>query len=205
MKTGLHQSLTFVRWRYCQCFAIFCNCSSRNINSLFSNNISNFTITERFSSIGSVPVLTDENIIEVVERVVEYLRSRISSKVTIDVSGLQEVIIAQINAPLFEWVIENVIKNAVDAMVGVGHIKIHIMEGSDWKVFVDISDNGKGISPSKMKSVFNPGFTTKKRGWGLGLALAERIIENYHKGKIFVKSSEVDKGSTFRVVLNRTH
>ena len=162
-------------------------------------------ITERFSSIGSVPVLTDENIIEVVERVVEYLRSRISSKVTIDVSGLQEVIIAQINAPLFEWVIENVIKNAVDAMVGVGHIKIHIMEGSDWKVFVDISDNGKGISPSKMKSVFNPGFTTKKRGWGLGLALAERIIENYHKGKIFVKSSEVDKGSTFRVVLNRTH
>ena len=162
-------------------------------------------ITERFSSIGSVPVLTDENIIEVVERVVEYLRSRISSKVTIDVSGLQDVIIAQINAPLFEWVIENVIKNAVDAMVGVGHIKVHIMEGSDWKVVVDISDNGKGISPSKMKSVFNPGYTTKKRGWGLGLALAERIIENYHKGKIFVKSSEIDKGSTFRVVLNRTH
>lgn len=162
-------------------------------------------ITERFSSIGSVPVLADENIIEVVERVVQYLRSRISSKVSIEVSGLHDVIIAQINAPLFEWVIENVIKNAVDAMVGAGQIKIHILEGSDWKVFVDISDTGKGISPSKMKSVFNPGYTTKKRGWGLGLALAERIIENYHKGKIFVKSSELDKGTTFRVVLNRTH
>jgi nitrogen-specific signal transduction histidine kinase len=162
-------------------------------------------ITERFSSIGSVPVLKDENIMEVVTRVVEYLRTRISSKVSMEVSGMRSVIVAQINAPLFEWVIENVIKNAVDAMVGEGDIKIHVLEGSDWKVFVDISDTGKGIAPSKLKSVFNPGFTTKKRGWGLGLALAERIIENYHKGKIFVKSSELDKGTTFRVVLNRRH
>jgi signal transduction histidine kinase len=162
-------------------------------------------ITERFSSIGSVPVLKDENIMEVVNRVADYLRSRISSKVTLEVSGTQEDIIAQINPPLFEWVIENIIKNAVDAMAGVGMIKVNVIQGNDYKVFVDISDNGKGISPSKLKTIFNPGFTTKKRGWGLGLALAERIIENYHKGRVFVKSSEIDVGTTFRVVLNRAH
>lgn len=161
-------------------------------------------ITERFSSIGSIPVLNDENVIVIVRRVVDYLKSRISSKVEINVTALEDEIFAQLNPPLFEWVVENIIKNAVDAMSGDGSITINIIPGSDYKVFVDISDTGKGIPASKMKTVFNPGFTTKKRGWGLGLALAERIVENYHKGKIFVKSSEIDRGTTFRIVLNRT-
>lgn len=162
-------------------------------------------ITERFSNIGSVPKLKEENIILEVDRVLAYLRPRISTKVEMSVKGMHEAIYAQINVPLFEWVIENICKNAVDAMGGVGKIEIHVIEGSDWRVFVDITDNGKGIDPSKIKRVFNPGFTTKKRGWGLGLALAKRIIQNYHKGKIFVKSSSVEHGTTFRIVLNRNH
>jgi len=160
-------------------------------------------ITERFSNIGSVPKLKEEDIILEVERVLAYLRPRISSKVHMEVKGMHDHVFAQINVALFEWVIENVCKNAVDAMGGEGKIEINVMEGSEWRVFVDISDTGKGISPSKIKHVFNPGFTTKKRGWGLGLTLAKRIIENYHKGKIFVKSSVVDEGTTFRIVLNR--
>ena len=160
-------------------------------------------ITERFSSIGSVPVLTEHNVKDVVERVVNYLRPRISRKVDINLTSMYNDTIASMHPPLFEWVIENIIKNAVDAMGGEGNIKINIIEGSDWKVFIDISDNGKGITPSKLKQVFNPGFTTKKRGWGLGLALAKRIVDVYHAGKVFVKSSEVNKGTTFRIVLNR--
>jgi signal transduction histidine kinase len=150
-----------------------------------------------------VPKLKEEDIVLEVNRVIAYLRPRISSKVEMTVKGMHEQIFAKINAALFEWVIENICKNAVDAMGGVGKIEIKIMEGSDWRVFVDISDNGKGIDPSKLKRVFNPGFTTKKRGWGLGLALAKRIIENYHQGKVFVKSSNVQSGTTFRIVLNR--
>jgi len=152
-----------------------------------------------------VPKLKEEDIILEVERVLTYLRPRISRKVEMTVKGMHDQVYAQINVALFEWVIENVCKNAVDAMGGVGKIEINVMEGSDWRVFIDIADNGKGIDPSKLKRVFNPGFTTKKRGWGLGLALAKRIIENYHEGKIFVKSSSVDKGTTFRIVLNRNH
>lgn len=162
-------------------------------------------ITERFSNIGSVPKLKEEDIMLEVNRTLAYLRPRISTKVEMSVTGMHEKIFAQINVALFEWVIENVCKNAVDAMGGIGKIEINIMEGSDWRVFVDISDNGKGIESSKIKKVFNPGFTTKKRGWGLGLALAKRIIVNYHKGKIFVKSSSVEHGTTFRIVLNREH
>ncbi len=160
-------------------------------------------ITERFSNIGSVPKLSQEDIIFEVNRVLAYLRPRISSKVEMSVKGMHEKIYAQINVALFEWVIENICKNAVDAMGGIGQININVIEGSDWRVFIDITDNGKGIDPSKIKHVFNPGFTTKKRGWGLGLALAKRIIENYHQGKVFVKSSNIDKGTTFRIVLNR--
>jgi signal transduction histidine kinase len=162
-------------------------------------------ITERFSNIGSIPKLKEENIIVEVDKVLTYLRPRISRKVEMRVKGMHEKIYAQINVALFEWVIENICKNAVDAMGGEGKIEISIKEGSDWRVFVDISDNGKGIETSKIKRVFNPGFTTKKRGWGLGLALAKRIIVNYHKGKIFVKSSSIEQGTTFRIVLNRKH
>lgn len=160
-------------------------------------------ITERFSNIGSVPILNEENLVEVVLNTVNYLRRRISTKVTIEVDYMYDSIIANINTPLFEWVIENICKNAVDAMSGDGTLTIKIIEGSDWRVFVDISDTGKGIPKSKIKQVFQAGFTTKKRGWGLGLTLTRRIINIYHDGKIFVKNSEVDKGTTFRIILNR--
>jgi signal transduction histidine kinase len=115
------------------------------------------------------------------------------------VEALTQGITAQVNPPLFEWVIENLCKNAVDAMNGVGNIHIFILKGNEGKVFIDITDTGKGIPKSKIKQVFNPGFTTKKRGWGLGLTLAKRIIEKYHQGKIFVKSSEENTGTTFRI------
>ena len=160
-------------------------------------------ITERFSSIGSVPVLNEEDIVAIANKVADYLRTRVSSRVEITVESMHESVIGYVNAPLFEWVIENICKNAVDAMAGEGHITIKVQQASDWRIFIDISDTGKGISPAKIKQVFNPGFTTKKRGWGLGLALAKRIIENYHKGRIFVHSSETDKGTTFRIILNR--
>jgi nitrogen-specific signal transduction histidine kinase len=161
-------------------------------------------ITARFSSIGSVPVLNEEDIVAVAVRVADYLSTRISSRVRISVESMHDKVMGNINAPLFEWVIENICKNAVDAMSGVGVITIRIQEASDWRIFMDITDNGKGIPVAKLKQVFNPGFTTKKRGWGLGLALAKRIIENYHQGKIFVQSSEPEKGTTFRIVLNRS-
>jgi len=159
-------------------------------------------ITERFSNIGSVPVLKEELVVDILNNVVGYLRPRISTKVDIDVITISKDITAKINAPLFEWVIENMCKNAVDAMGGAGQIRIKVMHGSDNRVFVDVSDTGKGMPKSRVNQVFNPGFTTKKRGWGLGLTLAKRIIEVYHKGKVFVKESEENIGTTFRIILN---
>jgi len=156
-------------------------------------------ITERFSNIGSEPALKEVEIEQLINSVIDYLRSRISPKVVIEVEALTRGITAQVNPPLFEWVIENLCKNAVDAMNGVGNIHIFILKGNEGKVFIDITDTGKGIPKSKIKQVFNPGFTTKKRGWGLGLTLAKRIIEKYHQGKIFVKSSEENTGTTFRI------
>jgi signal transduction histidine kinase len=159
-------------------------------------------VTERFSSIGSVPVLKQENVVALVSNVVNYLRPRISSKVKMDVFTLSDNIQVMVHPPLFEWVIENLCKNAVDAIGSSGSIAVKILRGSDSKVFIDISDTGKGIPRSKMSMVFRPGFTTKKRGWGLGLTLAKRIIESYHNGKIFVKSSDENQGTTFRIALN---
>lgn len=156
-------------------------------------------ITERFSNIGSAPVLKDVDIKQLVDGVIDYLRPRISPKVKIEISALNDEITAQVNPPLFEWVIENLCKNAVDAMSGNGEIHINLLRGNEGRVFIDVSDTGKGIPKAKIKQVFNPGFTTKKRGWGLGLTLAKRIVENYHQGKIFVKSSEENKGTTFRI------
>lgn len=158
-------------------------------------------VTERFSSIGSTPVLKDENVNQLINNVVGYLQPRVSSKINFEVYTLSETIQARVHAPLFEWVIENLCKNAVDAMGSSGTIAIKILRGSDHKVFIDISDTGKGIPKALITNVFRPGFTTKKRGWGLGLALAKRIIEMYHEGKIFVKSSEENQGTTFRVEL----
>jgi K+-sensing histidine kinase KdpD len=158
-------------------------------------------VTERFSSIGSTPVLKDENIYQLANNVVGYLRPRVSAKINFEVHTLSETIQAQVHAPLFEWVLENLCKNAIDAMGNAGTIKIKILRGGDRRVLIDISDTGKGIPKTMIQNVFKPGFTTKKRGWGLGLALAKRIIEMYHEGKIFVKTSEENQGTTFRIEL----
>ncbi|AWW30299.1 histidine kinase [Echinicola strongylocentroti] len=162
-------------------------------------------VTERFSNIGSAPVIKQENVYSVIEEAVSYLRPRISSKVSIDLSSHAEDVDAMMNRSLFEWVVENICKNAVDAMKGQGSIAINIVKESEKFVHVDITDTGKGIDKSMFKKVFNPGFTTRQRGWGLGLTLAKRIIEGYHRGRIFVHQSELGKGTTFRIVLRGPH
>lgn len=159
------------------------------------------TITERFSKIGSQSNLIAENIQVVLEQSIQYLRNRVSQKVSFTIqndSGKE--VFALINLALFEWVIENLCKNGVDAMEGQGSIHIAFRQHGN-SVHIDVTDSGKGVPPSKQKTIFEPGYTTKKTGWGLGLTLVKRIIENYHKGKIFVKSSEAEKGTTFRIVL----
>lgn len=161
------------------------------------------TITERFSKIGSVPKLDTTDVIKVMNDAVNYMKLRTSKNVSFSIhSGNEKEIFAQLNVPLFEWVIENLIRNAVDAMNGSGSISINISDQTQY-VYIDISDTGKGIPKSKYKTVFEPGYTTKQRGWGLGLSLTKRIIENYHSAQIFVKGSEIDKGTTFRIVLNK--
>lgn len=161
------------------------------------------TITTRFSNIGSVPVLKEENIIETIETFMSYLQKRISTKITFYFDNqLTDHHTVKLNRYLFEWVIENICKNAVDAMSGVGSLKITLSETKNNKIAIDISDTGKGISKQNLSKVFTPGFSTKKRGWGLGLTLAKRIVENYHDGKLFVKHSELNKGTTFRILLD---
>ncbi|WP_317193590.1 HAMP domain-containing sensor histidine kinase [Marivirga aurantiaca] len=160
-------------------------------------------ITSRFSSIGSVPVLTEQNISKVISSTVSYLQKRVSKKVDIFFDCKDDLLTAEINKPLFDWVIENLCKNAIDAMSGEGKITIMLKEGKYGDVLLDISDTGKGIPSGKIKEIFQPGFSTKKRGWGLGLTLAKRIIENYHNGRISVKESIVDKGTTFRIILKK--
>jgi nitrogen-specific signal transduction histidine kinase len=159
-------------------------------------------VTERFSSIGSKPVIQTENLYESIEETITYLRPRISTKVQMNINADSKDLEAMLNRPLFEWVIENICKNAVDAMRGKGIINIDILQDSDKYVIVDITDNGKGMEKKLFRRVFNPGFSTRPRGWGLGLTLAKRIIERYHGGKIFVKNSEIGKGTTFRIVLH---
>ena len=160
-------------------------------------------VTERFSRIGSKPSLTKENIVVLITRTVDYLKSRTSSKVKfVDEYSSKNDIMVPVNPALFEWVIENVSKNAIDAMEGNGEITIRIAE-TERNALIDISDTGKGIPKSAFNKIFNPGFTTKQRGWGLGLSLAKRIIEEYHNGKIFVRHSEVGKGSCIRIVMNK--
>ena len=158
------------------------------------------TIADRFSKVGSQPVLKNENIHEVLENSVNYMKNRTSQKVDYQIFSRQENIFAKINIPLFEWVIENLCKNAVDAMEGCGKLTFKIFHVGK-NVNIDVTDSGKGIEKKHFKDVFRPGYTTKQRGWGLGLSLAKRIIEEYHKGKIFVKHSETGKGTTFRIIL----
>jgi len=159
-------------------------------------------IADRFSKIGSMPEPEDENLTEVLERVLVYIERRASNKVRIVRKFPSKELKVKINASLFEWVIENLCKNAIDAMDGQGVITLRATE-ADHKVIVEVEDTGKGIAKSHRKSVFTPGFTTKKRGWGLGLSLAKRIVEEYHKGRIFVKFSEVNKGTIFCVELKK--
>lgn len=160
-------------------------------------------VTERFSRIGSKPALIMENINSIVSNAVEYLKSRTSSKVRFHFNPKTEKeVYVPVNAALFEWVIENISKNAIDAMEGKGEITIFVT-GTDKHAIIDILDTGKGIPKSLFKKIFNPGFTTKQRGWGVGLSLAKRIIEEYHHGKIFVRSSEVGKGSCIRILLKK--
>ena len=155
-------------------------------------------IAERFSKIGSLPEPVDASMNEVLAHVIDYMDRRTSKKVEIISELPEENVVVKMNASLFEWVIENLCKNAVDAMEGRGRIVLSLHdEGS--KVIIEVADNGKGIRKKDLKSVFTPGFTTKKRGWGLGLSLAKRIVEEYHKGHIYVKSSEVGVGTTFRI------
>lgn len=157
-------------------------------------------VTNRFSKIGSEGVLENANIVEVVENAINYLRHRISDKIGLELVSEKKEIAVQLNVSLIEWAVENIVKNAVDSMEGQGSItlKIHQLEDD---VIIDIKDNGKGIAASKLKSVFRPGYTTKKRGWGLGLSLVKRIIEEFHKGKVFVLQSEIGQGTTFRIQL----
>jgi two-component system, sporulation sensor kinase E len=181
----------------------------RSEPSMWSNEVANEfdkdikkleMITQRFSSIGSVPSLQEEDVVEVIKNTLNYLKPRISSKVKLVVIHNEQPIYCHLNKALFDWVIENLCKNAVDAMSGIGLIEIEIQ--SDAKgVIIDISDNGRGIPKNKLKYVFQPGYTTKTRGWGLGLTLVKRIIENYHRGRIFVKNSQENTGTTFRIIL----
>lgn len=160
-------------------------------------------VADRFSKIGSIPEPVPASMNEVLDHVVDYMDRRTSKKIQMIADLPDEDIIIKMNASLFEWVIENLCKNAVDAMGGeCGQIVLHL-EQLENKVVVEISDTGKGIKKKNIKNVFRPGFTTKQRGWGLGLSLAKRIVEDYHHGKIFVKSSELGKGTTFRVELKK--
>lgn len=160
-------------------------------------------ITDRFSSIGSEPQLAMLNIVDTIDEIVIYLQKRLSTKIQMTVSAFPgRDIEARIHQSLFAWVIENLCKNAADAMEGKGSIHISVLRANEGRIAVDVKDTGKGIPKKKIVNVFRPGYTTKKRGWGLGLTLAKRIIEQYHQGKIFVKQSEMNKGTTFRIYLN---
>lgn len=160
-------------------------------------------ITERFSKIGSSPVLSNHNIYNILHDSIKYLKTRTSYEVEYRFAwDSEDETIVPLNAALFEWVIENICKNAVDAMDGKGSITIQVQNQLQF-IYIDIIDTGKGIAKSKYKTIFQPGYTTKSRGWGLGLSLSKRIIENYHDGKIFVKESHPDKGSTIRIVLKK--
>ena len=178
-----------------------------NVNEMYINEIEKDVsrlniIANRFSKIGSLPNLRKHDIVYETQKVFTYLKSRSSKQIKFFFDAPDKVIIALISVELFGWVIENLIKNAIDAMSGKGEIEINIQETTK-NIVIHISDKGKGILKSQFSDIFKPGFTTKKRGWGLGLSLSKRIIESYHKGRIFVQKSELNKGTTFEIQLNK--
>lgn len=160
------------------------------------------TIANRFSKIGSTPELKKENIVVITKNAFDYLKSRSSKQITFSYTSSNTEISTNLNEELFGWVIENLIKNAIDAMLGKGKLNLAIQSTSK-KVKITITDTGKGIPKKLYKQIFKPGFTTKKRGWGLGLSLSKRIVEDYHKGKIHVQKSELEKGTTFEILLDK--
>jgi signal transduction histidine kinase len=159
-------------------------------------------ISDRFGKIGSIPKLEERNMVEQVQQMIDYIKKRASGKVQFTLKASDTLVPAMISPPLFDWVIENLLKNALDAMEGKGQIDVNIMDEAA-KIVIDVKDTGKGISKKNIDKIFKPGFTTKKRGWGLGLTLTQRIVEQYHRGQIFVKHSEPGKGTTFRIVLTK--
>jgi len=160
-------------------------------------------VSDRFGKIGSTPQLEERDVVKQIDYMIEYIRKRASGKVSFSINTHgEEQVPAKISGPLFDWVIENLLKNSLDAMEGKGSITVDIQNLKD-SVTIDVADTGKGISKQNIARVFKPGFTTKRRGWGLGLSLSKRIIDQYHKGQLFVKSSEAGKGTTFRIVLKK--
>ena len=159
-------------------------------------------IANRFSKIGSIPELKTHNIVKTTEDSFNYLKTRFSKQINFNFSSNTELLKANINTELYSWVIENLVKNAIDAMKGKGSLHLDISEKQK-QIIITVTDTGKGIQKSQFKQIFKPGFTTKKRGWGLGLSLSKRIIEEYHNGKIFVKKSELNKGTSIQVILQK--
>jgi two-component system, sporulation sensor kinase D len=158
-------------------------------------------VADRFSKIGSKPKLEEHFIYDTIEDFVNYFRIRVSNNITFEMTGNKDLV-AGLNVPLFDWVIENLLKNAVNAIEGKGSIKVNIdTNKTKDQILIDITDTGKGIPRSKFATVFQPGYTTRKRGWGLGLSLTKRMVESYHNGRIFVRDSELGKGTTFRIIL----
>jgi signal transduction histidine kinase len=160
------------------------------------------TIANRFSKIGSLPELKKHNIVDITKTAYDYLESRSSKQISFSFQSEEEELQSNLNIELYGWVIENLIKNAIDAMLGKGLLSVDITSDAK-KIKILVTDTGKGIPKSKFKQIFKPGYTTKKRGWGLGLSLSKRIIEDYHNGRVFVKKSEIDKGTTFQIVLDK--
>ncbi|MEE1113118.1 MAG: HAMP domain-containing sensor histidine kinase [Bacteroidales bacterium] len=160
-------------------------------------------ITQRFSQVGKTPKKIELNILDIIQNTVDYIKSRTSKKVNYEIILPEENCInIELNQHLFEWALENLIKNAIDAMNGIGDLRIEV-KNENKKIFIDVSDTGKGVPKRDFKKIFSPGFTTKERGWGMGLSLVKRIIEEYHKGKVFLKQSSIGKGSTFRIILKK--
>lgn len=177
------------------------NDMDKNLVADMEKDISRLSvIAERFSKIGSSPELVPENLSQVVRSSAEYMQRRASSKITFEVNIEEVSDPVKLCVPLMEWVIENLCKNAIDAMSGIGTLKVELMQDVDM-CYIDITDTGKGIARKNFNTVFRPGYTTKERGWGLGLALVKRIVEEYHNGRVYVKDSELGKGTTFRVEL----
>lgn len=180
---------------------------TENVNDKYVEEIENDvyrlnTIANRFSKIGSLPELKPQNIVEITKKAYDYLESRSSKQISFSFKTAEKIIETQLNEELFGWVIENLIKNAIDAMQGKGSVSIEISSNSK-SIHILVSDTGKGMAKSQFKQIFKPGYTTKKRGWGLGLSLSKRIVEDYHKGKISVKKSEIGKGTTFQILLRK--